>query len=154
MRTIRTAKKRHLILDAIAGGLSVTAAARQAGISRRAVYDWRAADAGFAEDFETAFERGSDRLADHALQRVFSSMDPAHDALLIYLMKQRDPQRFNRKMVDARIVGDPNNSVTVQHQAGVVDPGQVQPGVRLIILPGDGDRADRGDSEDPREAAD
>lgn len=102
MRTIRTAKKRSIVLDAIADGLTVAEAAARAGISRRAVFDWRSADAEFARDYETAFEAGTDTYEAEARRRAFNGSD----ALLIFALKCRDPHRFNRRMI--AIGGDPD----------------------------------------------
>jgi hypothetical protein len=102
MRTIRTAKRRDIVLDAIAEGLTVGEAARRAGISRRAVFEWKAADPEFARDYEVAFEAGTDSYEAEARRRGFNGSD----ALLIFMLKCRDPQRFNRRMI--AIGGDPD----------------------------------------------
>jgi hypothetical protein len=128
-RTIRTAKNKALVLAAIGSGMSMGGAAARAGISRRALFEWKAADPEFRREVDDAYELGTDRIVDHALQRALL---PDHDGLLIFLLKCRDPERFNRKMLEARIVGDPNNPIAIAHQV------QVQPGVRLVILPDNG----------------
>jgi hypothetical protein len=128
MRTIRTPKKRRLMLEAVASGLSVTSAARRAGFSRRSVYDWKDADPTFAAELENAYEEATDRIADAAMQRALL---PEHDALLIFMLKQRDPKRFNQKMVEVHVSGDPSNPVKVDHQH-TLGRG------RLLILPDNG----------------
>jgi hypothetical protein len=137
-RTKCTPIKKKLILEGMVSGLSLTAAAARADVARRTVYDWRDADADFARDLADAFALGTDRLADLALRRALQPGN-VHDAMLIFILKSRDPERFNRKMLPPRIVGDPNNPVTVQQQFA----GQAQPGVKLVIVPGD----DTGDTE-------
>jgi hypothetical protein len=96
-RTGRTAIKRAELLKTIGQGFSVTTAAARIGMSRRSVYDWRDADPSLARDLEAAFQEGTDRLVDAATLRALL---PDHDALLIFLLKQRDPLRFNRKMIE------------------------------------------------------
>jgi hypothetical protein len=130
--TIRTPKNRALVLEAIASGMTYGSAAMRAGISRRALFEWKAADPEFAREVDDAYELGTDRLADHAMQRALL---PDHDALLIFLLKMRDPARFNRKMVDVRIGGDPNHPVTVSHDSR----DHNAPRAQLIILPSDKD---------------
>jgi hypothetical protein len=124
-RSNRTPKKRRLLLETVAGGLSITAAARRAGVSRRAVYDWRDADPQFARELEDAFEEGTDRISDEVFRL---GRQPGNLAGLIFLLKQRDPRRFNQKMVELHVSGDPNNPVTVDHQH-TLGRG------RLLILP-------------------
>jgi hypothetical protein len=133
-RTNRTPEKRARVLEAIRSGMNHASAARAAGMSRRSLFEWKAADPEFAREVDDVYEVATDLLADHAMKRALSSDGHNHDALLIFLLRMRDPERFNRKMVDAKIVGDPNHPVVAVH------PDQVQPGVRLVILPRDSDR--------------
>ena len=53
---------------ALAAGKSVAAAAAAAGIARRTVYGWRDNDAAFAAAWDDAWEMGTDKLEDLALQ--------------------------------------------------------------------------------------
>jgi hypothetical protein len=118
-------EKKQVLLAALADGRTITAAARVAGMSWRSVYDWRAADPDFDRGVRDIYDATTDRIADHALQRALASPDPAHDALLIYLLKQRDPKRFNRRVVNVRVTGD--QPVTVDHQ-------NAQPRVHGVIV--------------------
>jgi hypothetical protein len=137
MRTIRTPEKRRILLEGVASGLSVTSAARRAGIrSRNAIYQWKKADPTFADELEGAYEHGTDTLVDVALRRALMP-DPRHDALLMFLLRSRDPRRFNPKQVDVRITGDPNRPVTVSHDG---HSDSTYGGVRLIITPRDEDQ--------------
>jgi hypothetical protein len=54
---------------------------------------------------------------------------PEHDGLLIFMLKQRDPARFNRKMIEMQVIGNANNPVAVAHS--ISD----QPRARVVILP-------------------
>ena len=114
-RSNRTAKKRQILLEIVAAGYSVTTAAQRAGMSRRSVYDWKADDPLFAADLRAAYEEGTDRFADALMDRALL---PDHDALAIFMLKQRDPDRFNQKMVEARVGGDPKNLIGVEHRSG------------------------------------
>jgi hypothetical protein len=101
-RSNRSARKREIVLGAIAEGLTVTEAARRAGMSWRSVYDWKSSDPTFASDFEAAFSQGTDTYEAEARRRAFNGSD----ALLIFALKCRDPHRFNRRMI--AIGGDPD----------------------------------------------
>ena len=103
MRTIRTAKKRAAILEAIAAGGTVAEAAQHAGIGALAIFAWRADDPDyFARDYEAAYATGTDRYIVEARKRAFAESD----ALLIFLLKSRDPAQFNQRMTVA-VGGDP-----------------------------------------------
>jgi hypothetical protein len=114
-RSNRTAKKRQSLLETVAAGYSVTTAAQRAGMSRRSVYDWKGDDPLFAADLRAAYEEGTDRFADALMERALL---PDHDALAIFMLKQRDPDRFNQKMVEVRVGGDPNNPIGIEHRSG------------------------------------
>jgi hypothetical protein len=133
-------RKGRLLLEAVSSGLSVTNAAKRAGMSRRSVFDWKAADPQFARELENAYEEGTDRLYDAALQRALLP-GAEHDGLLIFLLRMRDPARFNRKMVDVQ-VSSGDTPITVNHTASrphviivqtlpeTADAGQAEPAVR------------------------
>jgi hypothetical protein len=117
-RTIRTARRREIVLDAISRGLTVDEAAREAGIGRRTLFDWRADDEDFRRDFQLAYDAGTDVFEAEARRRAFNESD----LLLIFLLKCRDPERFNRKQVQVAIGGDPGAppiSVAAQENMGV-----------------------------------
>src|SRR3984885_12732161 len=87
MRTIRTPKKRHAFLAAIAAGNSVSAACRAAGLGRSAAYSWRDDDGDFAGAWDEAIERGPERREDQAIRHAVESSD----AMLIFMLKARKP---------------------------------------------------------------
>jgi hypothetical protein len=116
MRTIRTAKRREIVLDAISRGLTVAEAAAQAGISRRAVFDWKEADAEFARDYEQAYAAGTDCYEAEARRRAFDESD----ALLIFLLKARDPQKFARRLV--AIGGDADAPPVLTAETAMIYP--------------------------------
>src|SRR5271166_3122085 len=106
-RTKRTPKKRQVILEAIASGQTVAEAARAAGMARNTIAEWRAADPDFARAFEDSYAAGTDCYEAEARRRAFTESD----ALLIFLLKSRDPQRFARKL--AAVGGDVDNQLVV-----------------------------------------
>lgn len=112
-RTVRTAIKRQAILKVISAGGTVAEAAAHAGVGRSSIFDWKAEDPAFARDFDAAYEAGTDRYEAEARRRAFTESD----ALLIFLLKARDPKRFNQKTL--AIGGDPNNPVGVHHSGEV-----------------------------------
>ncbi len=128
------------MLAAIADGLTVTEAAARAGISRRSVFDWREADPEFAKDFEAAYAAGTDTLEAEARRRGFAGSD----VLLIFLLKQRDPRRFNQKMLT--VVGDPANPIAVDHAHH--DAPSVVRAYRIPHNNRDGDVGIEGEAED------
>ena len=95
LRTVRTPRKRALVLDAIAKGLTAAEAAHAAGMGRRALFQWKSDDAEFAADYAAAYEAGTDCFEAEARKRAFRESD----TMLIFLLKSRDPHRFNRKML-------------------------------------------------------
>jgi hypothetical protein len=119
MRTIRTPGKRRRVLEALAKGWTADEAARKAGMSRRALFQWRADDSEFRCDYEAAYASGTDCLEAIARRRAVAESD----TLLIFLLKTRDPDRFNRKQVQVAIGGDPEAPpIDVEHH---VASGQV-----------------------------
>src|SRR5437879_1751141 len=65
-----TGESREQFLSALAEGFSITHAARLAGSDRRRMYEARAADPQFAEEWADAWEQGSDRLEDALRQQA------------------------------------------------------------------------------------
>jgi hypothetical protein len=134
-RSIRTPKRRAAILDAMAHGLTMGEAAAIAGVNRCSIWEWRRDDPEFHADFEAAYEAGTDRFERVARERAFTESD----ALLIFLLKSRDPQRFNRRML--AIGGDESAPpIGVDHTHHMGRPMIPEP-VRQIIMPDNG-RAD------------
>jgi hypothetical protein len=146
-RTKYTAKRKQIILDALAGGVSFGGAAARAGVTKMTLFNWRRTKPGFGHACENAYALGTARIVDAAWKRAFAAH---HDGLLIFLLKSRDPERFGRKMLEARVTGDQSNPITIEHQMA---PGEVQPGVRLVIV-GDGDDMDTVSGTEAEAAAD
>jgi hypothetical protein len=114
-RSHRSAKKRRLLLEVIASGKSVTAAARAAGMSRRAVYDWKLDDPSFAADLAAAYDEGTDNFADALMDRALL---PDHDGLAIMLLRQRDIQRYGKRLIEVRVTDNANTPPTIENREG------------------------------------
>jgi hypothetical protein len=113
-RSNRSPKKKAILLKAIAEGMTISEAAARAKMSWRSVFDWRNADPEFAAEFKLAYDAGSDVFEQEIRRRALAGSD----VLLMFLSKQRDPARFNQKMVEVRVSGDPNNPIGVEHRPG------------------------------------
>ena len=110
-RTDRTDKKRQKFLDALAETASVVSACDISNVPRRTAYDWRKADASFAEAWDSALDVGTDALEDEAVRRAYSGWnEPVHyqgvqtstirkysDTLLIFLLKGRRPEKYKER---------------------------------------------------------
>lgn len=103
-----TPEARARFLRALELGYSVGHAAEVAGVGRSTVYDRREAEPAFAEAWDRAVERGTDRLEDAARRRAIEGIkDPVFyqgkivgarlvysDTLLLALLNARRPEKF------------------------------------------------------------
>lgn len=107
-KNTKTPARTAVFLDALAGGLSVSSAAKAAGVPLRTMYGWREGDPAFAAEWAAAYTIGADNLEAEAQRRavkgveepvfhsgkVVGSVMRYSDTLLIFMMKARDPERF------------------------------------------------------------
>lgn len=107
-RTIRTDRARATFLDTLRQSCNVSEAARTAGISRSAAYEWRDADAEFALAWTEAEEEAADRLEREAWRRAVDGTDKPvmfqgritdtykeySDRMLEILLKAHRPEKF------------------------------------------------------------
>lgn len=107
-KNTKTPARTAVFLDALAEGLSVSSAAKAAGVPLRTIYGWREADPAFAAEWTAAYTIGADNLEAEAQRRavkgieepvfhggkVVGSVRRYSDTLLIYMLKARDPERF------------------------------------------------------------
>lgn len=110
-RTIRTSRRRARFLEALGECAIVTRAAKAAGISRNALYEWRREDADFARDWAAAVELGIAALEDEALRRVLDGVETPvfyggkqvatvrkfSDPLLMFMLRARRPDRYRER---------------------------------------------------------
>src|SRR5690349_22032287 len=102
-RTARTNPARATFLRVFSETCNVSEAAREAGISRRAAYDWRDADPEFAADWDEAEQVGIDKLELVARQRA---TDDKSDRMLEILLKAHRPEKYvERSRVDMNVTG-------------------------------------------------
>lgn len=143
-RTTRTAKKSAALFEAIAeSGGNVTAACKKCRIPRRNVYEWRNQDPKFADQLETAIQRGADALESECVRRAFTgTLKPVFqggervgtirefsDVLAIFLLKGAKPDKYRER----RELSGPNG-------APLTSP-------IVIVIPDNG-RGDAGPSGD------
>lgn len=117
-RTIRTPHAREQFLAALSDGASVTKACEAAKIGRRSSYDWRKADTEFAAEWDSAVERGTDRIEDEALRRAVDGVEKPvgwhqgkaggtvteySDRMLEMLLKARRPQKYAERSINENI---------------------------------------------------
>lgn len=105
-RTSRTDRARDLFIATLAEHCNVSEAARAAGIGRRTAYDWREADATFAEAWDEAEQEAADKLEKVAWDRATGT--DKSDRMLEILLKAHRPEKF----VD-RIKAEHSGSVPV-----------------------------------------
>jgi len=101
-------RSRATFLKALRTGISVAAAADQAGVARRTVYYRREKDADFASEWDAAIEDGTDRLEDEAFRRALEGTEKSiyyqgkaigsvrdySDSLLVFMLKARRGDKF------------------------------------------------------------
>ena len=88
--TVRTPQNELAFIDGLANSLSVTGAAKNAGLCVRTLYQWREKDAAFAKRWADSVEAGTDTLEDIATERAKDKSD----LLMIFLMKARRPEKY------------------------------------------------------------
>jgi hypothetical protein len=96
-KTIRTARARATFLRVLEETCNVTEAARRAGMSRSAVYDWRDDDAAFVADWKHAEEAAADKLEEVAFTRAKSGQS---DRMLEILLKGHRPKYRDKQQID------------------------------------------------------
>ena len=98
-RPTRTPKKKQMFLDALSDGIpNVARACRVAGVGRRTVYDWRATDPEFAEQWEIALDDAVDFLVESAWARATKEHAPS-DTLAIFLLKAHRREVYGERQV-------------------------------------------------------
>jgi hypothetical protein len=80
-------------LEALAAGMSVSQAAKTAGVNRKNLNLARKADKAFSEEWGAALESGTDALEAVAVERAKSYSDQ----LLMFMLKARRPDVYGDK---------------------------------------------------------
>ena len=91
-RFVRTYRARKTFLECIEAGTSFSMAAAAAGGTSAVFKSWLGSDENFKKDYEDALEAGTDVLEDAAFQRAVTKSD----ALAIFLLKARRPEKYDR----------------------------------------------------------
>jgi hypothetical protein len=112
--------RRQSFLDYVRDGWSVTAAAKKIGVTRQALYALKLLDPGFAEQWEDAYESGTDLFEDEVKRRALDGIEKPvfykgeivghireySDTLMAIVLKARRPEkyreRFDVEIKDAR----------------------------------------------------
>jgi hypothetical protein len=124
-----TDARKAAFLKALAQGLSVTRATEVAAVGRATVYEWRQADAVFAQAWEDGLEASADLLEDEARRRavegveenVYYSGKPVgvvrkySDSLLSMLLKGRRPSIY-RDRLSAEVSGPDGGPILMSDQ--------------------------------------
>lgn len=123
-----TLKKQRAFFEALRRSGNVTVAADSVAVSRRTVYDHRAADPAFAALWEEAYEEAIDALEAEARRRAVDGVVVDHldkdgkllftdtrysDVLLIFLLKGARPEKY-RDNVRTEHTGPGGGPIKVQ----------------------------------------
>lgn len=81
-----TLEKADLAIKAIAEGKGAAGAAKEVGVTRRTLYNWRAQNEVFRQRWDDAQESLTDEIERTAMQKAITGQDTA---LLIFLLKTR-----------------------------------------------------------------
>jgi hypothetical protein len=90
-----TAEKKDKFLATLARGGSVSRAAAAIGVSRNCLYIHRREDPEFLAAWEDAYEQGTDRIEDVALELATTGSVP----LVIFLLKSRRKDVYSEKVI-------------------------------------------------------
>lgn len=103
----RQEKAQAKFIDLLTEGVTVKEAATACGLSRATLYRTRKSDAVFSQQWDDAFEAGTDSLEAEAQRRAMGYDVPVHwqgkqigsvkaysDTLLIFLLKARAPLKY------------------------------------------------------------
>jgi hypothetical protein len=126
-RTVRTDRAREKFLGVLAQTCNVSEAARTAGMSRNAAYEWRKDDAAFAEAWAEAEQEAADKLEREAWRRAVEGTDKPivhqglitgtykeySDRMLEILLKGHRPERFVDR-VKQEVTGKDGGPVQMQ----------------------------------------
>lgn len=96
-RRIKQPNARERALAALRGGVSMTAAAKAAGVVRSTLYSWINADRAFREAVDDAVESGTDALEDALAGKGLAMDDHSAVRACEVLLKARRPERYRER---------------------------------------------------------
>jgi hypothetical protein len=128
-------RKRAIFIEALSSGMSVTASARAAGISRRYAYQIADGDPEFKAAWDSAIEEATDLLEDAIRRRaiegetepvwyrgeIVGHVQKTSDILKMFLMKARRSEYRDSARVEVNI-GDRLDELAAAIQAAPEDP--------------------------------
>jgi len=88
-----TPEKREAFLRGLREAHTAKESAEAVGLCRQVFFDWKNKDPGFAEEWEKAYQEGTEVLEKEAERRAFAGSD----TLLIFLLKARDREKYSDK---------------------------------------------------------
>jgi len=131
-RTKLTPKKRAAFLKMVAETANITASAMHVHVTRQRLYEIRAKNRRFREEWDAAVELGTRALEDEATRRATVGWDEPvfyqgnqcglvrkfSDTLLIFQLKARDPAKY-RERIDANLVHSGNPDAPIKIDASL-----------------------------------
>lgn len=110
-----TDRARDTFVRVLAETCNVTEAARQAGVGRRTVYEWRDTDPAFAAAWSDAEEAAADKLEQVAFERASAGQS---DRMLEILLKAHRPKYRDKQGLE--LTGDGLKVTVIERR--IVDP--------------------------------
>ena len=133
-RTKRTLKKESIFLRSLAETGCVVIAAKECGVARRTLYEWKEADSDFSRKWDEAVEESVDALEVEARRRALEGVrkpifykgvdvggvQEYSDTLLIFLLKANRSQKY-REQYKHEITGPGGAPIPFKCVSGVND---------------------------------
>ena len=91
---------------------NVSTASEILGINRNALYEWRTKDKKFATDWDRIKEEANELLVYEAENALLKGIRSGNATLIIFTLKNRDPERWGDKMQHA---GKGGSAIEHQH---------------------------------------
>ncbi len=108
---------RDLFLEQLRKTPIVGVAAEKAGVSRRAIYNWRESDPAFAKEMEAALEEGEALLNDLTEGQLVNLIREGHLPAVTFWLRKRNPKFRDRVDITARV--ERNDAMTPEQEAAM-----------------------------------
>lgn len=133
-RTIFTQEKKEAFLEFLSSTGNITQAAQHAGVSRRTVYDHKAADPDFEKAWDAAEQLGLDAMEDEVTRRGVEGWDEPvwyqgeqcgvvrkfSDTLLMYRLNGGRPEKY-RQRVSTELTGKNGGPIQTRNVDDLTD---------------------------------
>jgi hypothetical protein len=143
-KTIRTAKRRRAFLDALREGASVYAAARHIGVSRAAMYEWRADD----EQFDLEWSEAVEQITDAVETKLYKEAMSGNIVALIFWLKAHRPTLYNQKQYVPIPVPTISPDAVPEPLGAIQDPRMVN-NITFMLPPNNRDQPEVIDTQTP-----